>query len=350
MTLSTVVAGLDTINGDAGNDTINGNADNDILNGGAGNDTLRGGPGVDQLNGGIGTDTINHTAFDGTYVFNMATGLTNFGGESYINFENAIMGDGNDTVTGNASNNVISGGLGNDTLTGGGGVDTLKGGAGDDTITSDGDGGTYNGDAGNDTMFSGLGSETMNGGAGVDTIDHTVWNGDYIFNMATGATNFAGESYKGFENAIMGNGNNTVTGNGSANVIKGGNGADTLNGASGNDTINGQDGNDIIIGGLGQDSLSGAVGADTFDFNNVNESPNSAARDAITDFKWSEGDKIDLSTIDADLTIAGNQAFTLGQMTFASNILTADVIGGADLSIDLIGVQVGFAISLDVTL
>ena len=40
----------------------------------------------------------------------MATGLTNFPGESYTNFENATMGGGNDTVTGNASNNVINGG------------------------------------------------------------------------------------------------------------------------------------------------------------------------------------------------------------------------------------------------
>ncbi|TRU85233.1 MAG: hypothetical protein EWV76_14680 [Microcystis novacekii Mn_MB_F_20050700_S1] len=46
----------------------------------------------------------------------MATGLTNFGGESYINFENANMGAGNDSVTGNASANLINGGAGNDTL------------------------------------------------------------------------------------------------------------------------------------------------------------------------------------------------------------------------------------------
>ncbi|GCA96329.1 calcium-binding protein, partial [Microcystis aeruginosa 11-30S32] len=44
------------------------------------------------MDGGTGTDTIDHTIFAGNYVFNMATGLTNFGGESFINFENANMG------------------------------------------------------------------------------------------------------------------------------------------------------------------------------------------------------------------------------------------------------------------
>lgn len=54
-------------------------------------------------------------------------------------------------------------------------------------------------------MKSSLGNETMNEGTDVDIIDHTIWNGNYVFNMATGTTNSAGESFKGFENAIMGN-------------------------------------------------------------------------------------------------------------------------------------------------
>ncbi len=45
----------------------------------------------------------------------------------------------------------------------------------------------------------------MNEGTDVDIIDHTIWNRNYVFNMATGTTNSAGESFKGFENAIMGN-------------------------------------------------------------------------------------------------------------------------------------------------
>jgi Ca2+-binding RTX toxin-like protein len=276
-------AGNDTINGGDGNDFLRGNAGVDVLNGGngddnilsdgdggvyngdAGNDTMFSGLGNETMNGGTGIDLIDHTVFNGNYVFNMQTGLTNFAGESYLNFENVNMGGGNDTVIGNASANVINGGAGNDTINGGdgndflrgnAGVDVLNGGNGDDNILSDGDGGIYNGDAGNDTMFSGLGNETMNGGTGIDLIDHTVFNGNYVFNMQTGLTNFAGESYLNFENVNMGGGNDTVTGNASANVINGGAGNDTINGGAGNDTINGGDGNDILNGGAGLDQFN----------------------------------------------------------------------------------------------
>ena len=233
------------------------------------------GLGPETMDGGTGVDLIDHTAFSGNYVFNMATGLTNFAGESYTNFENATMGGGNDTVTGNASNNVINGGAGNDTLTAAeAGIDTLNGGDGNDIIRSDGDGGTYRGDAGNDTMFSGLGPETMDGGTAIDLIDHTAFNGNYVFNMATGLTNFAGESYINFENATMGGGNDTVTGNASNNVINGGAGNDTLTGGAGVDTLNGGDGNDIIRsdgdggtyrGDAGNDTMFSGLGPETMD-------------------------------------------------------------------------------------
>jgi Ca2+-binding RTX toxin-like protein len=199
-------------------------------------------------------------------------------------------------------------------------------------------------------MYSGLGGETMVGGGGVDTIDHTIWNGDYILNLATGSSNYFGESYTGFENAVMGGGDDSVIGTSAANYIDGGAGNDTLEGRGGGDTLYGGDGNDLIIGGTGQDYMWGDTGADTFDFNNVTESPNGAARDTITNFMWSEGDVIDLSSIDADLAVGGNQAFAPEQLTFDSstNILVANVIGGPDLSIYLENVQGGFSTSIDI--
>jgi len=272
----------------------------------------------------------------------MATGLTNFAGESYTNFENATMGGGNDIVTGNASNNVINGGAGNDTLLGGAGVDTLNGGTGNDIVRSDGDGGTYRGEAGNDTMFSGLGNETMDGGAGVDLIDHTAFNGAYVFNMATGLTNFAGESYINFENTTMGGGNDTVTGNASNNVISGGAGNDILNGAAGNDTLLGGAGADTLNGGLGRDVMAGGADFDRFDFNLVGESVPGALRDTITDFVGNgilAGDVIDVSTIDANSLLLGNQAFTFigaaaftgaGQLRYSGGVLQGST--DADLS------------------
>jgi Ca2+-binding RTX toxin-like protein len=326
------------------------------------------GIGGETMDGGLGIDLIDHTAFGGNYVFNMATGLTNFGGESYINFENATMGAGNDTVFGNASNNVINGGggndtifgaAGNDTLLGGTGVDTLNGGDGNDAIRSDGDGGLYRGDAGNDRMFSGLGPETMDGGIGTDLIDHTIFNGDYVFNMATGVTNFGGESYVNFENATMGGGNDTVTGNASNNAISGGAGNDSLNGDAGNDTLRGGLGNDTLLGGLGNDTLVGGLGRDVlvggggfdrFDFDAVGESVPGVLRDVITDFLGNgilAGDTIDVSTIDANALVAGDQAFafigaaaftTAGQLRFSGGLLQ----GNTDANLATVEFEVRF--------
>lgn len=94
------------------------------------------GLGSETMDGGTGIDTIDHTVWDGAYTFNMPAGLNSFGGEIYLNFEIAKMGDGNDTVAGNNEDNTIFDGLGNDILEGGNGIDKLSGGVGNDTITS----------------------------------------------------------------------------------------------------------------------------------------------------------------------------------------------------------------------
>jgi Ca2+-binding RTX toxin-like protein len=87
---------------------------------------------------------------------------------------------------------------------------------------------------------------------------------------------------------------------------------DILTGTDAADKLNGLAGNDTLIGGLGKDSLTGGVGADVFKFNSINDSsavPKQA--DTITDFKHAQGDKIDLSAIDANSALPNDQAFTL---------------------------------------
>ena len=51
--------------------------------------------------------------------------------------ENVTTGDGNDTIEGNALDNILKSGAGDDTLTGGSGDDTLTGGSGEDTFVLD---------------------------------------------------------------------------------------------------------------------------------------------------------------------------------------------------------------------
>jgi hypothetical protein len=191
-------------------------------------------------------------------------------------------GAGNDTIDGGAGNDRIFGGDGNDTLTGGAGVDTIYGGFGNDIITSDGDGGNYYGEAGNDLMKSGLGNEYMDGGVGTDTIDHRAFNGNYDYDMVTGITNFTaliGEQFRNFENALMGYGDDSVTGTFGAN------------------SINGGGGNDRLTGGLGVDILTGGAGSDQFRSGEWG----GANRDLITDFSVVDDSIVLLDALDAGL-------------------------------------------------
>lgn len=79
-------------------------------------------------------------------------------------------------------------------------------------------------------------------------------------------------------------------------------------GGEGNDVINGNGGDDIILGEAGSDTLSGGTGRDLFSFGYLDDST-PASRDWIVDFNHAEGDRIELSSIDA---IAGgpDDAFT----------------------------------------
>ena len=129
-------------------------------------------------------------------------------------------------------------------------------------------------------------------------------------------------------------------------------GDDTISGGAGDDFIFAGEGDDIIVAGTGVDTVTGGAGADVFDFNHISEST-SAARDTIRDFSAAAGDIIDLSGIDANSAIAGNQAFNFvgsaafgsaGDLRFVTNGTDGFVIGDVDgngsidLNILLLGV------------
>ena len=99
---------------------------------------------------------------------------------------------------------------------------------------------------------------------------------------------------------------------------------DVITGTDVANKLNGLAGNDTLIGGLGKDSLTGGVGADVFKFNSANDSsalPKQA--DTITDFKHAQGDKIDLSAINANSVLPSDQAFTL----ISSTTFSVDATG-----------------------
>ncbi|WP_328822100.1 calcium-binding protein, partial [Pseudomonas lopnurensis] len=198
--------GNDILYGGAGNDTLNGDAGNDVLEGGAGNDTLNGGVGSDiyRFGRGWGQDTLNNydtsankvdaivfaedivpddiviarsgtnlilSLKDSTDKITVSSYFSNDGTSAYrleeIRFADgttwsidqvkvmAIQStDGNDTLTGYATDDHLSGGLGDDSLYGEAGNDLLDGGEGNDRL--------YGGN-GDDTLIGGAGNDTLNG-------------------------------------------------------------------------------------------------------------------------------------------------------------------------------------------
>jgi Ca2+-binding RTX toxin-like protein len=84
-----------------------------------------------------------------------------------------------------------------------------------------------------------------------------------------------------------------------------------LNGGAGNDTLNGGADNDEIAGGAGVDTMDGGTGADDFNYAAIADTGVGAGlRDIINNF-LNNSDQIDLSAIDANSGVAGNQAFTV---------------------------------------
>ena len=115
-------------------------------------------------------------------------------------------------------------------------------------------------------------------------------------------------------------------------------GNDTFDGHGGiTRAIFGETGDDVLIGGviseridggLGHDVMAGGPGGDKFDFNAIADSLVGVNCDKINGFSHAQGDRIDLSTIDANQTLghAGNQAFVfIGAQTFAAHAGSGEV-------------------------
>lgn len=283
--------------------------------------------------------------------------------------ENAIGSNGRDYIAGNSLQNLLFGdalasgaGLA-DSLYGGYGNDTIYGGAGSDEIGGAGDNDLLFGDDGNDTISGGLGIDTIEGGQGADSMSGGGDAGDTLsyaasasgiqialeFGTATLGTggDAAGDQVSGFSNVLGSahadriedlvkgtisfgyNDNAFFGGAGRDRLILGG-GNDQGYGGTGNDNLSGEVGDDALFGGnntdklhgaRGQDTLSGGNGADLFVFKTANDSTFSLAqRDTITDFSTAQHDIIDLTAIDAEANVAGDQAFHLITTRFNGNV------------------------------
>lgn len=194
--------------------------------------------------------------------------------------------------------------------------------------------------------------ENAKGGSGNDLIEgnsaaNTLWGLGGNDEIRGGAGNDALFGQAGHDRLFGDDGNDRLIGGNGSDDLYGGNGNDRLLGGPGKDNLFGGAGKDILIGGPGSDVLNGGDDADTFVFRSAPQSsPN--ATDTIEDFE-SGLDKIDLRSIDANLSMAGNQAFSFiagalfssspGELNFINNMLSGDTDGDgiADLVIHLAG-------------
>lgn len=351
--------GNDTILGGGGNDTLDGGNGDDRLDGGAGNDTMTGGAGNDTYVVDSVSDVVTEGAGNGSGTDTISTSLNSY--TLAANLENlTYTGVAAFTGIGNASANVITGSTNADRITGLAGADTLTGGSGADTFiyTATAESGTGLRDlitdfvAGTDKLdlsaidaiqgtgsgtqqftwigtaaFTALGQLRYTTAGGVTTVEANVSgnnNADMAINM-TGALTLTAADFVNVINGAIGGGGgapaptpgSTLTGsNVLADVLTGGAGNDTLSGLGGNDTLNGLAGDDTLLGGSGNDNLTGGLGADTMTGGagsdrfiiNANDST-TLLRDIITDFVRGQ-DRINISGIDANSAVGGDQAFT----------------------------------------
>ncbi len=341
----------DILDGGTGDDLLNGWLGDDLLKGGAGNDTLDGSYGYDTLDGGDGIDTATYKFWWGGIKANLQTETVTFfndegNGTEYLrSIENVVGTDNNDEIIGNSADNVLFGENGNDLLSGGDGNDILLGGDGDDIL------------------ISGNGYDQLDGGTGYD-IAQIVGDGDIVFEKNWGNVgNVTYTTKNGSYNAVLNNveqiqligGDNDdfilaieapvplkLEGRGGNDYLIGGAFGNTLEGGAGNDVLRGNNGDDILQGSdnsnlVEKDTLLGGLGADTFVLG-TSKGGSFYLGDGfatILDFKWWEGDKIQVVgsisdyRLDATQNFSGNLA--LDTAIYRGNDLIAVVQGTTDV-------------------
>ena len=240
-----------------------------LLDGGLGNDTLIGGGRSDtasyashnSLSGEFGTISLgpsNSVAGHANYfiplVFNGFQTAQNVETDTLFGIENITGSNLNETLNGNAADNILDGGLGNDTLVGNGGHDTAS----------------Y---VSHDTGSVSLGES--------DTISLGLNDADGSFTRSQLNQVLELDVLRGITNVTGSNRSETINGNEKDNILAGRGGSNTINGGLGNDTYDfrgSAQGNDRFFDSGGSDKIlifgfSEILGSDPVD-KNGNESNN----------------------------------------------------------------------------
>jgi Ca2+-binding RTX toxin-like protein len=235
-----------------GSDTVFGLSGNDSLDGGGGHDRLTGGPGDDTIRGGAGGDSAIFAVASTTVSVRTEPGW------DYL----IITGEGVDQVFNDVElfqftdrwlvyNDVVR--IGNNDIVGTAGNDTLIGTPRDERILGLG---------GNDLLNGLTGSDTLDGGDGLDLAIFTSRTAGIDADLARGTALSGADTVRmiAIENIFGSNFDDTIAGDGGANILQG---------AAGNDRLSGGDGNDRLIPGAGNSTLFGGAGSDSAEFSHA---------------------------------------------------------------------------------
>ena len=270
--LLVVVVSAGTISATDGVDSVEGAGVESII-GGTGSTTYRfeDGAALAGTIGGAGPVTLDYTAYTTPVVVDLGTGAATGTGGVW-NVSAVIGGSGSDLLIGPNSTSAwtlngsgagtlgslsfsgfeqLRGGAAADTFAlGGGSVASVDGGGGDDSLVGSDAGavwtltGTGSGSAGSigfssiEGIFAGSGADTfvfvggsiaglVSGGAGVDTLDYSGSADGETVDAAAGTASGTG-GIAGFENVVMGAGDDLIRGAGQLESVDGGGGADTF--------------------------------------------------------------------------------------------------------------------------
>ena len=322
---------------DAG-DTLIGTANRDSLAGGAGRDTMVGGLGDDKflyfaatdvqagefVNGSEGIDTLTGV-HAGTLRLDLLV-LQSIEVLEYLTANSTMQVSGSQigggalsTVRGNSAGNhlIVTGaadlsGLTFEIWDNVINTVTIQGTAGSDTLVGSSQDDDFFGFAGNDVFVVNSPSDTVTEAVGGGN-DRVRAIGTYALTDGSEI-----ETLEAFD--LAGTANFDLVGNGFGNTIRGNNGQNTL------------------VGGLGLDTLIGNGGGDVFAWRSTAETgATTGTADVVGgDFNPLVGDLLAFNLIDANETLAGDQAFTFigaGSFTAAGQIRSFN--NGVDTFIEL---------------
>lgn len=230
-------------------------------------------------------------------------------GTDYLNSFKSHYSDRADEIGIMVNGNFVVGTEGNDTLNGSNSQDVIWAESGNDNISTGAD---------NDLIYSGTGNDTINAGGGADIVYGE--DGNDIINADSGSdTIYAGT---GDDTIKAGSDNDLVYGEDGNDTIDGGTGNDTLYGGVGDDTVNADEGDDVVYGEDGNDTIDGGAGNDTIDAGAGNDVINGGEGDDTYHFGAAHGNDIVFDTDGANMLEFGDE------LSADDYDLSADINGG----------------------